>query len=409
MDNSVFTDYICEEFKNLEKRTDFNFQLGDKNFFNSMESVLSSQLGINYNVRQDFRFNLENSQLFNSLTSPQLQNGLKSSGDLSISDPLNSYWLSLSHLSKKIKPLVKGDLIQEFYMAEIKSCLRRFYLVGRINPFWFKTYFIAKSGYGSDVISIDKWINSANFKVIKEWLCNGYCYGESKWVNERRDELFRSFFDLLEGKKRQDIKIEDFENGFLADLVAFPKCVHRESFLFNGIRYPLIGFYHQENTTDLMVTTSFLFSDSEIILERAINNSEILFSYLETFNEPENYIRNKLGLPAIGEGWISETLLYYSLKQSLPNELIIQHGKTSWLGKQHLDIFFPKRGIAIEFQGEQHFYPIDFFGGETSYAASMVRDQKKRDLCKSNNCILIEVTKGYNLENLIRTITQNFQ
>ncbi|MEK7484266.1 MAG: hypothetical protein AABZ60_08035, partial [Planctomycetota bacterium] len=138
------------------------------------------------------------------------------------------------------------------------------------------------------------------------------------------------------------------------------------------------------------------------------NNPEILFPFLDTFNDAENHIRNKLGLPRIGEGWISETIAFYTLKNALPNELIIQHAKPTWLGRQHLDIFLPKRGIAIEFQGEQHFRPVEFFGGLATFEANLERDKRKRELCKANNCRLIEIEKGYDFESLLSKIINYF-
>ena len=57
--------------------------------------------------------------------------------------------------------------------------------------------------------------------------------------------------------------------------------------------------------------------------------------------EITNIVREVKGLPKIGEGWISETLLYYAVKDSLPEYEVIHHGNPKWLGLQHLDIYIP--------------------------------------------------------------------
>ena len=80
--------------------------------------------------------------------------------------------------------------------------------------------------------------------------------------------------------------------------------------------------------------------------------------------ESENIYREEKDIPKVGEGWVSETELYHKIKEAFPNEEVIHHGRPSWLNRQHLDIYFPKRNIGIEYQGEQHDSPIDFFGGE---------------------------------------------
>ena len=49
----------------------------------------------------------------------------------------------------------------------------------------------------------------------------------------------------------------------------------------------------------------------------------------------------------------------------------------------HLDFFLPEQGIAIECQGEQHFSPSEFFGGEEMFIDTQARDKAKRDLCEA--------------------------
>jgi hypothetical protein len=61
----------------------------------------------------------------------------------------------------------------------------------------------------------------------------------------------------------------------------------------------------------------------------------------------------------------------------------------------------PKFNIGIEYQGDQHNYPIDFFGGEDSYIKNKARDETKKQLCQKNNCHLIYVNPGYSLDDVI--------
>lgn len=39
----------------------------------------------------------------------------------------------------------------------------------------------------------------------------------------------------------------------------------------------------------------------------------------------------------------------------------------------------------LEFDGQQHFYPIDIFGGEEGYKNTILRDNIKNQYCKDNN------------------------
>lgn len=107
-----------------------------------------------------------------------------------------------------------------------------------------------------------------------------------------------------------------------------------------------------------------------------------LYRVKALFRERENELREKMGLPRIGEGWVAETDLYYKVQKLFPHLEVVQHASPVWLGKQHLDVFIPEAGIAIEYQGHQHFAPVDYFGGEDSYTRTVQRDAHKRNLCR---------------------------
>ena len=125
----------------------------------------------------------------------------------------------------------------------------------------------------------------------------------------------------------------------------------------------------------------------------------------ELFREIENRIRQLRRLPQIGEGWIGEAELFRKLRKQYPDEKIIKHAKPSWLAPQHLDIYFPKRNIGIEYQGIQHLKPVDFFGGSSAFETQKVRDERKRLLCNQNSCSLIYVYESYDFAELTREIS----
>lgn len=118
----------------------------------------------------------------------------------------------------------------------------------------------------------------------------------------------------------------------------------------------------------------------------------------------QNKFRISKGVPKIGEGWISETELFYKIKEYFSSIEVKQHGRTKWLGKQHIDIWIPKYRIGIEYQGEQHQKPIDFFGGEEGFKNNIERDDRKKRLFKENNSSLIEVFPNYNFDDVIKEI-----
>lgn len=131
------------------------------------------------------------------------------------------------------------------------------------------------------------------------------------------------------------------------------------------------------------------------IVEKAIYN-QLRF----IVKNSEDKYRESIGMPKVGEGWISETELYYLIKLSYSELEVLHHASPKWLGRQHLDIYIPEFNIGIEYQGIQHYNPVDFFGGQEGYEKTVQRDNIKKIKCKENNCHLIYVEEGYSFEDV---------
>lgn len=89
--------------------------------------------------------------------------------------------------------------------------------------------------------------------------------------------------------------------------------------------------------------------------------------------------------------WIAENQLYEILKRRLKKIAVYQHARPTWLAPQHLDVYIPQAGLAIEYMGEQHFSPLDFFGGERAFQERVACDRKKAQLCQAHDIELIQV------------------
>ena len=55
------------------------------------------------------------------------------------------------------------------------------------------------------------------------------------------------------------------------------------------------------------------------------------------------------------------------------------------------DFFLPKYNICIEYDGEQHFKPIKYWGGEEGLRNRQNKDKIKNNYCKENNIQLIRL------------------
>lgn len=107
--------------------------------------------------------------------------------------------------------------------------------------------------------------------------------------------------------------------------------------------------------------------------------------------DAENELRRGFGLPDVGDGWVQEAVLFYKVQAALPGIDVIHHGKTAWLGDQHLDIWIPGRSTGIEYNGQQHYEAVDFFGGAEGLRKRQELDARKAALCSENGVRLFIV------------------
>lgn len=86
--------------------------------------------------------------------------------------------------------------------------------------------------------------------------------------------------------------------------------------------------------------------------------------------------------------WKSEQQVYAIIRGEF-EDAIYQY-TAEWLGRQSLDVYIPSLNVAIEYQGRQHYEPLEIFGGEENFKIQQHRDIKKKQLCAENGVKLIE-------------------
>ena len=85
--------------------------------------------------------------------------------------------------------------------------------------------------------------------------------------------------------------------------------------------------------------------------------------------------------------WTSEATLFALVKKEYPDAIFQFH--PDWLLLQSLDIYIPSLRVGIEYQGEQHYRPVEIFGGEVGFKSLVELDERKVNLCRKNNVSLI--------------------
>lgn len=73
-----------------------------------------------------------------------------------------------------------------------------------------------------------------------------------------------------------------------------------------------------------------------------------------------------------------------------------------YINRLSFDFYLPDYNICIEFDGEQHYKPVEIFGGIEGFKSTKIRDQIKNKWCIENNTDLIRIK--YNQVNKIKYI-----
>ncbi|MGN0273198.1 MAG: hypothetical protein ACI4DT_00235 [Chordicoccus sp.] len=115
------------------------------------------------------------------------------------------------------------------------------------------------------------------------------------------------------------------------------------------------------------------------------------------------------GLVASGHAsarWVSEQKAYQIVRGLYPDAKF--QYEPEWLYGQHLDIYVPELHMAIEYQGKQHYEPVEFFGGAEGLKGRKMYDRRKRIRCEQHGVTLVRwdydkpLTEEYFTEVLLR-------
>lgn len=104
----------------------------------------------------------------------------------------------------------------------------------------------------------------------------------------------------------------------------------------------------------------------------------------------------------IGERLVEDYLIEHKIK------FIAQYSfKNTEISRLRFDFYLPDLNIVIEYQGEQHYRAVSYWGGEKRFAQQQKNDQRKRDFCKENNIQEIEISYKENVIDVLDKLFYN--
>lgn len=120
-----------------------------------------------------------------------------------------------------------------------------------------------------------------------------------------------------------------------------------------------------------------------------IDAQEVVAEYYDRLKTIRNTAYEQLAeCHKIQNTWVSEYKLYMLVKIVFPDAVYQFHSE--WLENQSLDIYIPSIKCGIEYQGEQHYLPSEYYGGVEKLEEQKRADDLKREKCDDIGVTLIE-------------------
>ncbi len=182
------------------------------------------------------------------------------------------------------------------------------------------------------------------------------------------------------------LNLEEIEEFFCLDYL-------RSQAKVDKISYTLLGDMLVINSGN---TRNYTDWDKKIYMSEDIKKT-FYSRLMNNYRNLENHIRQEKGFGEVGS-YVMEKHLLNLLKIEFPTYKIISQYSPEWLGGQRFDIFIKELNIAIEYNGIQHFQPVDFFGGEEGLAKTKFLDNKKQENALKNGVKIfnIDYNKNFN-------------
>ena len=129
----------------------------------------------------------------------------------------------------------------------------------------------------------------------------------------------------------------------------------------------------------------------------------------EFWQTPTNHLYNKQGCPKCnqshGERFIPELLEQAGL------QYVSQYKITANERNYEIDfcLILNSKMVFIEYNGKQHYEPVEIFGGKEAYDKQVIRDNQIREYCKENDIILLEYSYEIDFSHLQKIIENDLK
>ena len=137
------------------------------------------------------------------------------------------------------------------------------------------------------------------------------------------------------------------------------------------------------------VVDTYINSSTKIKVKHNICGNDFMYNPSNIYNKsihicPYCYNKTSNGEKII-ENFFNVNYIDYNQHKTFPYLRGVRNGYLSY------DFYLEKQNLLIEFQGIQHYEPVEIFGGEKQFKIQQEHDKRKREYAINNNIKLLEI------------------
>lgn len=229
--------------------------------------------------------------------------------------------------------------------------------ISKSNSFTNEEYILILQEKNKDIISLEKYVNIKT-PILHKCLIHNY-----EWITTPSS--------ILQGCGCPKCKIEKISTKI--------RKTHNEYVSELKIVNP-----------DIIVIENYIDSYTPILHKCLIHNCE-------WYNSPFNVLSGT-GCPQCKESrgertirqWLESNNISYVYQKVFDNCKDIRN--------LPFDFYLPDYNLCIEYDGKQHFEPVEYFGGNDSFKVLQRHDKIKNEYCKQNNILILRIPYYENIK-----------
>lgn len=267
---------------------------------------------------------------------------------------------------------------------------------------------------GTEYVFLDQYVNSKTKLKVKHTNCGKiYKVRPNSFLTGHRCPFCKGGIIKTDAQFKKEVEsivmgeytfLDPYVNAMTKLRVKHNKCGHiykvKPNDFLTGYRCPYCSGKHKKTNKEFQQEVFDLVGDEYTFLDDYINNyTKLKVKHNKCGHvykvRPSDFFNHHSRCPYCsnpkGELIINKILkslgIKYEYQKTFPDLRDIQ--------PLSYDFFIPDQSILIEYQGIQHYHPVDIFGGGITFKYQQKHDQMKLEYAKIHNYNLIAVPYTY--------------